>query len=112
MHSNVSKIRNINGVDVYVKYLGNGFWIFNDVFVSIADGYELTDEKILGFLDMKNDDMLPYLGANNGDIIVINKSQADGSFYAFNCTLDDITDEALVKEAKTAYDEYRVWAGI
>lgn len=105
------EIRNINGQDVFVKNISDDFWLINDVYVLVCDGYELTDIHVLSLLSAKNRPVFPYCGAEKGCVLVVSKLN-DGSFVEEQAFLSELTDETISPLARRAYDEYKSWAGI
>ena len=110
--NNKYQIRHIAGTAIFVKKICHNVWLFNDVFVSIFDGYELTDDAIFGFLDAKNDEFFPYGGAENDCVIGLSLSATSDDVIEGQYKLHDLGDDIFVRRARRAYGEYKSWAGI
>jgi hypothetical protein len=106
------EIRKINGQDVFVKEIGNHFWLINNVYVLAYDGYQLSDFDIIDYLDAENDDMLPYKGADKECVLHIFKTNDSSDVCEEHCYLSELSDKSMAVEARRAYDEYKSWAGV
>ena len=104
------EIRVINGRKVFIKNIVDNFWLFNDVYADLCDDFKVTDSVINDFLQMKDEPIFPYGGAENGKILVQGHSKT-GYYLAESC-LSNCSTEIIRKKAEDAYHEYKSWAGI
>lgn len=104
------EVRTINGEKVFVKNIVNNFWLFNDVYIHLLDEVVVDDNLISRSLDMKNDEILPYPGADSGYILF--QSKVNGEHTLSFCLVTAYKDNTITRKALEAYDEYRRWAGI
>jgi hypothetical protein len=104
------EIRQIDGQDIFVKEIDSDFYLFNDTLVSVFPGYPMSDQRILSFLQRREDKVFPYGGAGKGEVLVVGTSGSDTVCSVF--FLSEMIDQGRAELARRAYDEYKKWAGI
>ena len=102
------EIRNINGKKIFVKDIGFGLWLFDDVIVCFTKFHEISDDDIISCIDAKNRKILPYKGSKDGWVMVLTPLD-DGFFEASECHIDDFQNSDITNLINDALDTYKLY---
>lgn len=100
------EIRNIDGKEIFVKDIGFGLWLFDDVIVCFTKFHEVSDDDIMFCIVAKNREILPYRGSKDGWVMVLTPLD-DGFFETSECHIDDFQDSNITNLINGALDMYR-----
>ena len=103
------RIRELNGRPVWMKRLGESFYLMNGVYCASDGTLDMESADVIeSYLGWAADEIIPYRGADKGYTITFNLL-ATGEYCVSQDSLNMYANEVSVEDCEEALREYQAW---